>query len=72
MHQKHIKLVELVNNSKTIEQHRFNENYLDGWRQGVKDSGITLSLLDCDIYYLDQGIERPMCAGVWLDWEETK
>jgi len=26
-------------------------------------------LMDCDWHYINQGIDRPMCCGVFLDWE---
>jgi hypothetical protein len=65
----HIALIRAVNESKTLEQHTKSEAYLDGWRQGVKSCGITLSMCDSDNYYLSQGIDRPMCCGVWLDWK---
>lgn len=28
-----------------------------------------LHFVECDNYYFMQGIDRPMCCGVWLDWE---
>ncbi len=65
---KHIAYIEKVNNSKTIQEHFENTLILEIWRRGVSDAGVKLSCLDADIFYIDQGIDRPMCCGVWLDW----
>jgi hypothetical protein len=68
----HIAHVEAVNNSETVEQHESKLLYLTAWRNGIKDSGIELSLIKPDMFYIDKDIDRPMCYGVWLDWEPTK
>jgi hypothetical protein len=65
---KHIEMVEAVNAAQTIRQHRDSELLLEGWREGVRATGIHLDLLAADSHYLDAGINRPMCCGVWLDW----
>ena len=72
INEKHILHIEAVNNSKTVEDHAANVLYLTAWRNGVRDSGINISLIAADMFYIDQGIDRPMCSGVWLDWEPTK
>lgn len=68
---KHRELLDKVNYSKTKQEHRTNELYLRAWRDGVKDAGGKVDLMDGDWYYMEQGIERDMCCGVWLDWEES-
>lgn len=68
LHEKHMEHVKAVNNAKTVEEHASKNLYLTAWRNGVRDAGITISLCDADMFYLSQGIDRPMCCGVWLDW----
>lgn len=68
--QKHIELVEAVNNAKTEREHENAENVLRGFRIaiGYTDQSPGRQLIDCDLHYINQGIDRPMCCGVWLDW----
>jgi len=35
----------------------------------VEAAGLRVPLCDADDHYLNQGIARPMCCGVWLDWK---
>ena len=51
----------------TVE-HRLARARLDGFREGAKLAGVDLAALifAADEYYLDQGIDRPMCGGEWL------
>jgi len=63
---RHIELVERVNNSKTDKELNDNCNVLYGFRDALEVMGIN-QLIDCDMYYLNQGIDRPMCGGVFLD-----
>jgi hypothetical protein len=65
---KHIKLVEAVNNSKTESEHYANNRQLKGFREALDIMKIN-QLMDCDWHYINQGIDRPMCCGVFLDWE---
>ena len=69
IHDKHIKMVEAVNNAKTEAEHSVANLHLHSWREGVADGGTVLRLMDCDLHYMNQGIDRPMCCGVWLDWK---
>lgn len=69
LYEKHMELVQAVNNAKTVEEHSHAEQYLRGWREGVTASDGYMRLMDADNFYLEQGIERPMCCGVWLDWK---
>jgi hypothetical protein len=71
LHDIHIELVRAVNEATTEEGHRIRETMLQGWRKGVTDAGGCVDLCAADSYYLDQGIDRPMCCGVWLDWTPT-
>ncbi len=65
---KHIELVEAVNNSKRELEHNAARQRLDGFRDALDICGIK-QLIDCDNYYLEQGIDRPMCCGIFLDWQ---
>jgi hypothetical protein len=69
--EKHIALIEAVNNSKTVEEHASNQLYLTAWRNGVRDAGDHINLTECSFFYYNQGITRPMTAGVWDDWEPS-
>ena len=69
LHEKHCNILDRVNNSKTEDEHQRNMAYLRAWRDGVKDAGREVVLVDADWYYIEQGYDAPMCCGVWLDWE---
>jgi hypothetical protein len=67
---KHIELVKMVNSADSELQHRLADERLDGFRLACGLQGIN-QLIECDMYYIDKGIDRPMCAGVFLDWEAS-
>lgn len=67
--ERHIELVELVNNAKTVKQHEEARTYLNGFREAGKLLIDDIGLMACDMHYINQGIDRPMCAGVFIDWE---
>lgn len=67
-YEEHIRLVEAVNQSKTTEEHMKNSLKLEDFRDAYRDDPeFGRMLMDCDRYYLDQGIDRPMCCGVFLE-----
>ena len=73
LYDKFIEKLEQVNDeSKTIDEHIKLLSDFNHWKQGVQDaSGHTFN---GDYYYIemfDSGAmkERPMCCGVFLDWE---
>ena len=68
--EKHIVLLEAVNNAKN--QHEYDMAYqrLRGFRDALECLAIN-HLVECDWHYIDQGIDRPMCCGVWLDWQPS-
>ena len=71
---KHIDLVVAVNESKTDAEHRDAENKLRGFREAIQLLNIDYGsqLMECDMYYINQNIDVPMCCGVFLDWEPTQ
>jgi len=73
---KHIDLAVAVNNAKTEREHREAELRLNGYLDAIRDGfGSAVSgrmIMECDMYYLNQGIDRPMCGGVFLDWKPTE
>lgn len=71
IHDKHMHRIELVNRSTTKEEHDIRERELNAWRCGIEDAGIRLDYMAGDRYYLEQGIDRPICCGVWIDWHEA-
>ncbi len=68
----YIAIVERVNNSKTEAEHRRWEMYREGFvAAGTLCYGDTIMgniFMKADLHY---DCNRPMCAGVWLDWEAT-
>lgn len=66
---KHIELVEAVNNAKTQAEHDRADAVLEGFRAAFDETYDGFSLMDCDRHYMDQGVTRPMCCGVFLDWK---
>lgn len=72
--EKHIQLVEAVNNASTVTERTVALLELTWWRKGVKDAlgsddaqeGHFLMQADC--FYLDQGLDLPTCGGIRLDW----
>ena len=71
LHEKHIERIELVNNAQTLEAHQEFLAELNAWKDGVADAGVRLDLIAADLHYIDQGIDRPMCCGVFNDWKEA-
>lgn len=73
LYEKYIKRVEAINSAKTQHEHDYLSARLGGWLDGVDDAGShvrTGSLcMAADNFYMDQGIDRPMCGGIFLDWK---
>ena len=65
--EKHIDLVKMVNCADSEDQHDRAEARLRGFRDALEVQGIN-QLSECDMHYISQGIDRPMCCGVFLDW----
>jgi hypothetical protein len=65
----HIELIDAVNNSTTVMEHHDAELILKGFRLALKVLNMN-DLSMCDMHYIEQGINRPMCCGVFLDWKE--
>lgn len=69
---KHLELIEEANNATTDAEHNIALAKLVGFRDALDCmSPRPLHLIECDQHYLMQGIDRPMCCGVWLDWTPT-
>ena len=75
--EKHIELIAKVNNAKTEREHRNAEIYLRAWRDGVAAHAgvdhfaIAMDWLHCDLHHEGADAERPMCLGVFLDWDPS-
>jgi hypothetical protein len=67
---KHIKLVEAVNATDTLKDYARAMYRLEGFRLALEVLNIN-QLSDCDRYYMERGIDRDMCCGVWLDKERS-
>lgn len=68
---KHIELVEAVNNAKTQQEHDRAEAVLQGYRLAFDETYDGYNPMDADLHYMDQGVRRPMCCGVFLDWKPS-
>jgi len=60
----HIELVEKVNTLKGKDR-TAAVHELHGFREALNIMGIN-QLIDCDMHYIDQGINVDMCGGVFL------
>ena len=61
------RLVEVNDETKTEMEHQRLKLEFNGWLQGVEDA--TGGLFNGDYYYIEKGIDRPMCCGMFLDWK---
>jgi len=65
-------LVEANDETKTQLEHDLLVSNLRGWEQGVEDAAG--HRFNGDYYYMEMEPEtfsnRPMCAGLFLDWKE--
>ena len=71
---KHIEMVEAVNTAKTEREHREADLRLEGFRKAIEcvcPGCLGMFLIAADLHYINQGIDRPMCCGVWMDWKPT-
>jgi hypothetical protein len=66
-----MELLDSMNYAKTRTEHERARAMLKGWCQGIKDAGAELSLCNADFEYESRGLTRPICAGIFLDWEPT-
>lgn len=65
--EKHLELVDAVNDAKTKEEKRLAEARLDGWREGVSDCGMRWSSASADLHSMKRfGEDTDMCCGVLL------
>lgn len=66
------RLLEVNDESKTEEEHNLIYSNFRGWLAGVEDANGYR--FNGDYYYIDlfdsgKMSERPICCGVFLDWE---
>lgn len=69
--EKHIEMVEAVNNAKTQDEHDRAYQRLVGFREACEvfmGRNVGRLLMSADEHYIAQGIDRPMCCGEFLDW----
>lgn len=63
---RHIELVGRVNSAVNEDERNKASLVLYGFREALEVVGIN-QLMECDLYYIDKGVDRPMCCGVFLD-----
>ncbi len=69
-HEKHMKLIDDVNNAKTRHEHEIAYWMLHGWRKGMSDAGHEVDLCAADITQMERGHEnRNMTCGIFHDWK---
>ena len=62
-----VRLIQVNNEGNTEAEHTRLQIDFYGWKQGVEDA--IGKRFNGDYYYINQGIDRPMCSGEFLDWE---
>jgi len=67
---RHLELVKAVNEATTEWEHARSQVFLDGFLDCADLLGMMtgIMMIEVDLHYIDQGIDRPMCGGVFLDW----
>lgn len=72
----HLRLVDAVNSAATKRDHDNARHELSGFRKALRANGIDPDLAACDLHALpelgegaDPETLRPVCCGVFLDWE---
>lgn len=68
LHDKHMALIDAVNNAETPNEKRDAEHVLRGWRDGLSDAGVNIGqmLIDADLRQMARGHDCDMCCGVFL------
>ena len=68
LYEKYIELLLDVNDEGNSEaEHKRLQIEFYGWKQGIEDAAG--QHFNGDYYYIDRGIDRPMCCGEFLDWK---
>lgn len=68
-HERHMELVDAVNDAKTEQVHDMNYWKLQGWIDGVRFSGGSVDFIAADLAQFERGHENvPMCCGVFNNW----
>lgn len=66
----YIDLVKKCNTAKTKYEHDKFDNQIEGFFVATKAIGFKGALIyEGDMHYINQGIDRPMIGGRFLDWE---
>jgi hypothetical protein len=67
LHEKHMQMIDAVNNAVNREDYWTAYCKLWGWRDGVADAGGRLDYIAADLEQFDRGYENtPMCCGVFI------
>jgi len=66
-----IELTEKINSCTNEAEHNWLSAERSGFLRGVEAMGGNSGrlLIENDLHYLSQGIDRPMCGGEFLDWK---
>ena len=70
LYDEYIKRLIVVNDeTKSEHEHRLLQERFRGWQEGVENAAG--HRFNGDYYYIDLGIDRPMCRGEFLDWNQS-
>jgi hypothetical protein len=70
MTNKHLAMVDAVNDAKTQAEHDMAYWRLSGFREGLEACGRSPNLIGADLHSMERfGEHRPICCGVLLDWK---
>lgn len=64
------RLIDVNDENCSEAEHRLSQSEFRGWKQGVFDA--TGYHFNGDYYYIEHGIDRPMCCGEFLDWKSQQ
>ena len=68
MHDRHMEMIDAVNNATDPSAKIREECKLQGWRKCYTQCGYDLGhlLIRADLEQIDRGYDGPMCCGVYL------
>ena len=70
IHERHLELVDAVNDAATYAEHSYCSAILTGFRDGIRTAGKHLDLIACDLHTMEKhGEDREMVCGELLDWK---
>jgi hypothetical protein len=74
LHDKHMELVDAVNNATDWRDKQLRTQFLNGWLEGLEDAGEHTGwlLTRADREQMKRGNVQAMCGGVFLDGKKIR